>query len=207
MDAEALNGYFENTIFSKAKASVLAGKWSHLEEPADLSAKSGVTDSVTEQAHLVDATWSEANKTLTIARATAGKGYWIPYLGNGIPGVGTDKRGLGTYSPAVGSGSTISWVATGPFSGCYAVALSGTAGMVFAHVITAASGYTCEKPEQQLADIAQTVGAQNPGLGQKASGNGLGFVFWTRIKGVWYRREVFIMPTGMVNSVGKKSRV
>jgi len=196
MNGEELNNKLERGIFG-ASIKQLAGAWGALETPTDMTFANGVNDSVTQQDRRVEATWDSTHNRLTIQAAAAGDGLWIPYLGNGMRnavGVAqTPDHGLGTYTRAIGAGG-VSWVATGPFSGCYAVTFTAGGGKVFAHIITPAHNHTAADPVTQAVDIATEIGAIPPAPGELAahqiSGVGIGFIFWTRIKGVWWRRVI-----------------
>ncbi len=197
MNGQEINDKLERGLFGSYKIKHLAGTWSTLERPSDMTCANGVNDSVTQQARSVDAVWNPALKRLTIQAAAGGPGLWIPYLGNGMPnavGVAvTAGHGLGTYTPVVGAAGA-SWVATGPFSGCHIVTLTVGGGKVFAHVISPAAGYPCAPPATQTIDIAYQVGAVPPTpavlAASKVSGGGIGFVFWTRLHGAWWRRVI-----------------
>lgn len=189
MNGEELNKKLERGVFGSS-IKKLAGAWSTLEAPSDMTCANGVNDSVTQQQRRVDAVWDSKHNKLTISNTPAGPGLWIPYLGNGMPnpvGVAVTRlRGLGTYTDIIGAG--VSWVATGPFTGCYAVTFTPPGGKVFAHIITPAREYTADTPANQATNIANQVGAPTPNLaGSQVKG---GYVFWTRIKGLWWRRVI-----------------
>jgi len=202
LNGDQVNDKLERRLFGRYYIRELkaAPRFADLQAPSDATFANGVADSVTEQAHRVDAAWNAAQNRLTISATPAGPGYFIPYIGNGSPNlVGmaqTLKRGLGAYTPVVGAGGpVISWVLTGPFSGCSTVAFSPLAGgRVFAHVITPSTGYTADTVANQVANIAGQVGAPAPVAGavQRVSGGlGEGYVFWTLYNGAWWRRVVW----------------
>ena len=153
---------------------------------------------VSEQQHVVDATFTGG--TLTIAPSATGDGLWVPYLGNGTGVVGA--KGWGTYTQDVTSHS---WVATGPFSGCFVAAFAGGAGKRFAHLITPAGGYTAATVDEQIAAITAATGA---GSFEKwpMNGVGLGIAFFMKIGGGWCRRFAWVAPgAGMVMQMNAKS--
>jgi hypothetical protein len=220
MNAQQLNKKLERGVFG-ASIKQLGGLWGALGAPSDTTYAHGAVDSVTQQARRVDATWNAANKRLTIQAAAGGPGLWIPYLGNGVTELSRQAAidagglahtvgcGLGSYTQ-VGAGGA-NWVATGPFSGCYAVTLTAPGGdKVFAHVITPAAGYTAADPVTQAVDIANQVGAIPPSPDElsnsKVTGGGIGYVFWTRLNGIWWRRVIFagVGNPATVMSVGRK---
>lgn len=159
----------------------------------------GVQDSVSQQVHRVDARWSEPQKSLEIFQSNTGPWYCIPYLGKGIPNVGTPGRGLGTYTPLIAPGGAISWVITGPFSGCHAMTFSSGAHKAFAHVVTVSNGpgiYTAAPVDTQIADIEQMLNARLRDRERPDTGGRWGFVLWTYIDNVWYRRTVLVKYGG-----------
>ncbi len=209
-----INHYLERGIFGKYKIRELKAAppgFSALNSPSDGAFVNGVVDSVTEQAHRIDAVWDNPNKRLTLHSHIAGHGYWIPYLGNGSQvSVGmaqTALRGLGAYTPTILVGGPISWVVTGPFSGCSSVSFTvGGGGKVFAHAITPAHNYTADTVANQVINIAAQT-ASVAGAPQTVTGGaGEGFVFWAYINATWYRRVVWAFA-GKVNAVDRKSQV
>lgn len=205
--ARGLRGKFEICEFFASPG------FSDIQAPSDSMYSMGVVDSVTRQANRVDAVWDKKHKRLTIRRNCTGPGYWIPYLGNGpkhpIGMAQTPGRGLGTYTPPVILGGPISWVVTGPFSGCTAASFSPGGGKVFAHVITPADGSTADTVSNQISNIATRVGAPIPGpdvATKILSGVGEGFVFWLLINGVWYRRIMWAYA-GIVKGMERKTQV
>jgi len=214
MTGTQVNSKLERGLFGKYDIAELKANpnWTALQPPSDPAYAHGVADSVSEQYHRIDAAWDAANKRLTLSLNAAGGGYWIPYLGNGaahLAGVAqTAKRGLGTYTPLM-AGGAITWAATGPFSGCHTAAFSPAGGRVFAHVITPADGYTADTVVNQVANIAAQVGAAVPAataVKQVVNPAGEGFVFWTLVSGVWYRRVVYAWA-GKVTAVEAKTAI
>lgn len=135
---------------------------------ADKKYAYGVDDSVSEQVHSARATLgNDFNISISKADMQKGQGYWIPYLGNGATmgnNVGravTRYHGLGTYTPRITPGSSSTWVATGPFSGCYALSLRSKDDndVVFGHVITHEkdSRYKCDSHKKQIKNILKVV--------------------------------------------------
>ncbi len=202
MDGEEVNAKLERGWFGKVSIKKLHVAINDLQQPSDPNCANGVNDSVTQQAHEVDATWTEDTGLLSITSSAGGPGLWIPYMGNGMTasiGVAqTANHGLGTYTPLVGAGGA-SWVATGPFSGCYAVEFTVPGpggGKVFAHVITAeGQAHPAKEPAAQVLDIANELNGAIPPTPDKLAASkpsgGIGFVFWTLYKGSWWRREIF----------------
>lgn len=190
------------------------GFW-QMQRPSDANFTRGVADSVTEQYHRIRADWDAQQKKLTLSLHNAGHGYWIPYLGNGagaLAGVAqTAGRGLGTYTAPLGPGGPVTWVATGPFSGCSLATFSPAGGnKVFAHVITPAAGYTADTVVNQVANIAAQVNSPAPAQGavqQVVSAHGEGFVFWTLVNGVWRRRVIYTLPGGKVSRTESSTQV
>ncbi len=135
---------------------------------------------------------------LKLTPANDGEGLWIPYLGNG-KGKDGDK-GWGTYSKIVNDAT---WVATGPFSGCYVAAFQG-AGFRFAHLVTPALGHPCATVDAQIAAIQTASGAA---LYQKwpMQGVGLGIAFFMKVKGSWQRRFLWVGPGQDVMQINSKS--
>ncbi|WP_263384011.1 hypothetical protein [Granulicella arctica] len=168
---------------------------------------------MSEQSYRIDAAWDSKTGTMTLSKNAAGEGLWIPYVGNGASvsaGIAQmSKRGLGTYTPTVLGGGGISWVVTGPFSGCHSAVFSVGNDKVFAHIVTQASGYTADTVANQVANIALQLGIPAPAATaypQVASGLGEGFVFWMRIGATWYRRVVYAFA-GKVTSVEAKTTI
>lgn len=148
---------------------------------------------VQEQQVQASITFAADTGELKIVSAADGEGLWIPYLGNG-KGKDGDK-GWGTYSRIVNDAT---WVATGPFSGCYVAAFQG-AGYRFAHLVTSGptSGHPCATVDAQIAAITAASGA---GSYQKwpmtGLGNGLGLAFFMKVNGFWRRRFLWISLIG-----------
>ena len=153
---------------------------------------------VTEQGHRAEITWDAATKTLKIAAAGAGEGLWIPYLGNGTGQ--PEAKGWGTYSRPV---SHESWVATGPFSGCFVAAFSG-GGRRFAHLITPAAGHPAATVDEQIAAIKAATGADSF-TKWPMDGAGLGIAFFLKLGGAWVRRFAWVAPTGAVMQINARS--
>jgi hypothetical protein len=156
------------------------------------------TADVQEQQVETSVDFNAATGELKLTAAANGEGLWIPYLGNG-KGTEGDK-GWGTYSKVV---SQASWVATGPFSGCFVAAFLGP-GMRFAHLITPAHKYTAASVDQQIASIERAAPAP---LYAKwpMDGSGLGLAFFLKIGGAWHRRFVWVGPGGNVMQMNAKS--
>ena len=193
MNGQTLDQTF-GTGFSPVK-SITGFNGAALNVPA-----SPVTDpsaDVTEQQHTVDATF--VNGTLTIAPSPAGEGIWIPYLGNGTGTPGS--KGWGTFSRVVAGQS---WVATGPFSGCFVAAFTAGGGKRFAHLITPASGYTAASVDGQISAIQTATGATGYEK-WPMTGAGLGLAFFMNIGGSWRRRFVFVAPHGAVMQINAHS--
>jgi hypothetical protein len=162
-----------------------------------------VTDTeidVTEQGHPASISADSTTGALTIAPAAQGEGLWIPYLGNGKGQPGS--KGWGTFCSAAG---TASWVATGPFSGCYVASFIGTERW-FAHLITPAAGYRAASVEDQIAAIKKATGSANV-TKWPMNGSGLGLAFFMNDGGSWKRRFVWVDPSGSVMQMNAKSEV
>lgn len=155
------------------------------------------TVDVSEQQHSVDVTFGGG--TLKIAPTPNGDGLWIPYLGNGSGAPGS--KGWGTYSKEV---TTASWVATGPFSGCFVAAFSGGADKRFAHLITPAAGYLAASVDGQLGAIQAATGAASYEK-WPMTGIGLGLAFFMKVGGGWRRRFVYVAPHGPVMQMNASS--
>ncbi|NNG05870.1 MAG: hypothetical protein HKM95_17445 [Inquilinus sp.] len=209
MNGAELNKKLERGLLGSSIKRLVIAK--ALAAPSDPERTRGVENSVTEQAHAVDAAWE--NGTLSIyarpeeGHIPKGPGLWIPYLGN------VDDRSYGTYTPAMGNPSvSASWVGTGPFSGCYAVTLTTFQGKVFAHVVTKTEGCAVQPALTQAHHIANQITA--PQLTQAAldkmkvsSGEGWCYVFWTKKGDNWWRRVLVtsVAEPGKIVSVGKRS--
>jgi hypothetical protein len=154
---------------------------------------------VQEQQVQASITFSADTGELKIVSAAAGEGLWIPYLGNGKGKEG--DRGWGTYSKIVNDAT---WVATGPFSGCYVAAFQG-AGFRFAHLITKAAGHPCETVDNQIAAITAASGAVLYGKWSMQGLQGLGVAFFMKVNGFWRRRSVWVLPDGSVVQINSKS--
>ncbi len=158
------------------------------------------TVDVSEQQHNVSCSF--ANGTLTIITDPAGDGLWIPYLGNG-PGI-AGAKGWGAFTRGV---TNETWVATGPFSGCYAAAFDSPAGKRFAHLITPAGGYAAASVDEQIAAICNQIGTEQHKK-WNMDGIGLGIVFFMRYDGMWHKRSVWVAPgVGTVMQCESKSTV
>jgi hypothetical protein len=220
MTGQQVNDKLERGIFGATiRQFACTALNASMQKPSDPTYATGVNDSVTQQANRIDAAWDNAQKKLTLSLNPAGPGYWIPYIGNGVPtrdgipyvavGVAqTAKRGLGAYTPVVGAGA-ISWVATGPFSGCSLADYSAAAGRVFAHLISPAEGYTAATIATQNADIAAQTGAPAAAgihLQQVVNPVGEGYVFWTLVGANWYRRIIYV-AAGNVTQVDTKVQI
>jgi hypothetical protein len=171
--------YFVNSVKAVAGWTVRA-----LNSPAVPVADPTVD--VSEQQHSVSCSF--ANGTLTINPDPAGDGLWIPYLGNGLGKEG--DKGWGAFTRGV---TNETWVATGPFSGCYSAAFDSPTGKRFAHLITPAAGYLAASVDEQITAISNLVGATRH---QKwnMDGIGLGIVFFMRYDGAWHKRSVWVAP-------------
>lgn len=163
------------------------------------SAVADPTADVSEQQHGVDATFAAG--TLTIAPSASGEGLWIPYLGNGSGAEGS--KGWGTYSRAVTSHT---WVATGPFSGCFVATFSAGGAKRFAHLITPAHGFKAASVDAQIGAIQAATGAAGHEK-WPMTGVGLGLAFFMNVGGVWRRRFVFVAPQGSVMQMNAHSTV
>jgi hypothetical protein len=154
---------------------------------------------VYQQQHAADIMYDAKSGTLTIAASSAGQGLWIPYLGNGkgTPGA----KGWGTYSDNV---TKASWVATGPFSGCYVAAFSGKGGKRFAHLITPAGGYKAATVDNQIKAIKAATGSKLLGK-WPMTGTGLGLAFFMNVGGAWCRRFAWVGPGGNLVQINAKS--
>ncbi len=212
MNGAQINQRLERGLFGRYEIRELHATpgFTVLQQPSDLTFATGVADSVTEQVNRIDAAWDAVNRRLTLSISAVGEGYWIPYIGNGaanLAGVAqTAGRGLGTYTPVIAAGGPISWVVTGPFSGCSSASFTAPAGKVFAHLISPAEGYTADTLANQEANIAAQINPAAPPAGhvqQVVSGNGEGYVFWTYFGGSWYRRVVWAFA-GTVRAVDRR---
>jgi len=214
MNGAQINQRLERGLFGSYEIRELHANtgFTPLQTPPDLTFANGVVDSVTEQAHRIDAAWDGVHKRLTLSLNAAGEGYWIPYVGNGavnlIGMAQTARRGLGTYTPVIAAGGPVSWVVTGPFSGCSSAAFSTPGGMVFAHLISPATGYTADTLANQETNVAAQVAAAPPTghVQQVLSGTGEGYVFWTYFNATWYRRVVWAYA-GTVRGVDSRTQV
>ena len=215
MNGTQINQRLERGLFGRYDIRELhaAPGFNTLQRPSDLTFAQGVVDSVTEQTNQIDAVWDGAHNRLTLSLNAAGHGYWIPYVGNGAANLigmaHTAGRGLGTYTPVVAPGGPISWVVTGPFSGCSSASFIAPAGMVFAHLITPGRGYTADTVANQTTNVAAQVNPVAPPAGQiqqVTGGNGEGYVFWTYFNAVWYRRVVWA-NAGTVRAVDRRTQV
>jgi hypothetical protein len=194
LTGEALDQCFGKG-FSPVK-SIVGFSSAQLNRPA-----TPVTDDeadVVEQQHPAAISFNAGTGELKIESAQNGEGLWVPYLGNGK---GTPKsKGWGTYSRLV---TDETWVATGPFSGCYVAAFMG-AGMRFAHLITPAAGYRAATVDAQLSAIQKASGAR-PYTKWDMTGVGLGLAFFMKVQGNWYRRFVWVGPGGNVMQINANS--
>jgi hypothetical protein len=155
---------------------------------------------VSEQQHRAEAVFDGTTGTLKITKDPNGEGLWIPWLGQGTNQNGL--KGVGTYTQEV---TNASWVATGPFSGCYAVAYWGGGGMRFAHIVTPGSGYQTASVDEQINAIAGATGAAKSEK-YSMNGNGEGIAFFLKIGSAWRRRFVWVAPgSGMVMQMNAKS--
>jgi hypothetical protein len=198
MTGAEINSKLERGVLGRGAIRQLRGEFYQLQAPSDSTFSQGVVDSVTRQATGIDAAWDAKDNALTLRISFGGPGLWIPYLGNGVKsklvGVAqTLNHGLGTYTPPLVSGGAISWVVTGPFSGCTAATFSPTGAKVFAHIITPGGGRTCDAVPNQIANIATQVNAPEPKDHAlfTPNGPGVGYVFWTYLSGGWYRRVLW----------------
>jgi hypothetical protein len=141
---------------------------------------------VQEQCHAVTETFNSG--TLSITPDANGDGLWIPWLGQGS--ASSNGKGWGTYTSDVGNAS---WVATGPFSGCYAVGVTGGGSTRFAHIVTAGSGYTVASVDDQIQAVKTATGLTTAKK-IDMTGSGEGFVFFMLLGGVWKYRRVFAAP-------------
>ena len=188
----------------------LKGLGMALNVPSDLSWATGVKDSVSKQFHRVNITPDAKKGDLSVAAAVGGAGYWVPYLGNGANNapVGfahTLHRGLGSYTDLVKAGGDITWVATGPFSGCTSLSIRDTTNdsIVCAHVITPADKYTADTIVNQTNNIEAQTGIatanRNVDSHVVTPPDGLevnaGYVFWMyeTKNNRWVRRVVWTL--------------
>ncbi len=113
------------------------------------------------------------------------------------------SKGWGTFTRGV---TNETWVATGPFSGCYVAAFDGPTGKGFAHLITPAAGYTAASVDEQMTAIcSQTGSTQYQKWGM--NGIGLGIAFFMLYDSKWHRRSVWVAPTGKVMDLESKSTI
>lgn len=182
-----LTGEELDKVFGKGFTPVksISGYSMELNRPSNPNIDS--TADVCEQQHTVSIEFESTTGKLTIKRNSVGEGLWIPYLGNGIHGRDRDK-GLGTYSKVV---TNSTWVASGPFTGCFAACFQG-AGVRFAHLITPALNHPAPTINAQVAAIKFATGAVHH-TKWKVFGAGDGVVFFMKIRGFWYRRFVWFI--------------
>jgi hypothetical protein len=210
---QQINSKLSRGLLGKYAIKKLGFSVYQLQVPSDTAFLRGAADSVTEQYHVIDAVWNDTEKKLTLSPSVTGEGYWIPYIGNGasesaLTGMAQTKgRGLGTYTRATAAG--ISWVVTGPFTGCYTASFSTPNGKSFAHVVTPDPPYTADGVPNQVANIATQLGitaADAGSLKQVLNPAGEGFVFWTRIGAAWYRRVIYAV-NGVVTAVESNAQI
>jgi hypothetical protein len=214
MTAKEVNRKLARPPIGKPAIKKLKFSPMQLQVPSDRTFSHGVVDSVTQQATGIDAVWDNKENALTLRISFGGPGLWIPYLGNGAAeakGVAqTVAFGLGTYTPPLVGGGVVSWVVTGPFTGCTAATFSPSASKVFAHIITPAPAHPCDTVPNQIANIAAKVGAPVP------TGNavirpmlaGEVFVFWMYLGSGWYRRLLWaVQGAGCMTVLGVEKKV
>jgi hypothetical protein len=185
MNGQQLEACFGNGFSSVRTLKVTLGQ---LSVPS-----SNVTDfaaDVQEQCHRVTATY--LNGTLSVSPDANGDGLWIPWLGQGS--TSSNGKGWGTYTTDVG---TASWVATGPFSGCYACGFTDGRTTRFAHIVTPGTGYTVASVDQQIDAVKRATGLTTVKK-IDMTGSGEGFVFFMLLGGIWKHRRLFSVPGGSV---------
>jgi len=193
MNAQQLDTCF-GSGFSRIKAIQLAYQTLSVPE----APITNVQADVQEQQHVINAAFNASTGTLSLQKDPTGDGLWIPWLGQGSASSG--QRGWGTYTRAV---TNKSWVATGPFSGCYAVAFS--EGPRFAHIVTAGGGYSTASVDGQIAAIKAATGATTE-TKIDMTGAALGIVFFMKINSQWVYRRAFVLPgAGTVAQLGATS--
>lgn len=208
MNGNEVNSHLERGLFGKAPIKRLIINYP-LNILSDDQFLSGHDNSVTQQAVRIDADWDDNNKILSLVQANAGPGLWIPWIESSpqtYTGAGkTPGRGLGTYTPVLDP--NITWVASGPFSGCYAVSFYGAAlnHWVFAHIVTSTptSPYPTDTVDNQIANISNQTGLPVRKRQLITVNGGSGFIFWTLRNGTWCRRVIWALQ-GEVKHVGQR---
>lgn len=119
----------------------------------------------------------------------------------GLTGAQLDEC-FGTGSSKVKSVVNHTWVATGPFSGCFVGACSGSS-LRIAHLITKAHGYRAAPVDDQIAAIKKATGSTLTTWSMK--GNGLGLAFFMMVAGSWLRRFVWVGLGGNLLQIWVKS--
>ncbi len=189
-----------------------------VDAPSDLTfaADRGANNSVTEQHNRVIANWDDNTKEMTLAVSGGGDGYFIPYVGNPAGDASHSSqagvaqmynRSLGSYVKV--DDPAIEWVATGPFSGCYASTFrTGDGKVAFAHIVTPISKdkpETADTVDNQKMHIENLVGAlrDRTDCPKMSPADGFGYVFWIKLDGAWTRRLVTVLG-GEVQTVGRR---
>ncbi len=95
------------------------------------------------QQHVISAALNSEG-SLVLTSAEHGDGLWVPYLGS-VQGTYTDKLD-----------DSISWVATGPFSGCHAGVFSNDTDIRFAHLVTPDAGFA-SPPIARTTSTSRTI--------------------------------------------------
>lgn len=152
-----------------------------------------------------------------VAKKKDATGYWLPWI-EAIQ-VGKDVMSIGTYTPPIQMDDAISWVATGPFSGCFAAHFIGKNDeVVFAHVVTVGmKQFKAASVKDQMEDISNQ--SKNKMDVKKKSkkkiaseeGNaGFHFVFWMRDGEGWVRQVLSVSrPNDMapISSIAVAERI
>ena len=142
-----------------------------------------------------DAEFVAATSSLRIFGSTDGAGLFLPWLSGQRDMTSGASYDLGSVTPPIASTDKISWVVTGPFSGCHAYTFESTGGYSFAHFTTAAASETiCRSiPEQVVGVKAQLpggTGTVKENIHVTPVGMSFGWVFWMRTDSGWQRRII-----------------
>lgn len=148
----------------------------------------------------VGADFDAVTRRLVLTRDENGHGYWLPFV-DGYHG--RDVK-VATYTPDVRPGDGISWVVTGPFSGCRAATFAQGVSRVFAHLVT---GEHAGALDVQVDAIQRaTLSHLQESRPIRARGAAATYVLWTLLDRAWWRRD-FALTAGVVTQVDRKALV
>ena len=141
-----------------------------------------------------------AVNTLSIYPDSSGQGGlflpWLTHQETSPGSVTTSYTDLGSFTRPIARTSALSWVVTGPFTGCHAAVYSSGQGLTFCHLVTGKKDQFPE-PSIQGTGIAAAVGggtqiSSTPLSPSPNLGDAQGYCFWMRLGTGWQQRTIWV---------------